>query len=340
MAVRVGVIGTGNMGADHARTLHRFVSGAEVTLVADVDRARAESVAAALPGARATDDPYGLVGDPDVDAVVIASHDSTHADFTLAAVQAGKPVMSEKPLAPTVEECLGVIEAEAKAVGSGDPGLVSVGFMRRFDPGYTQLKAAIQAGRIGRPVLVHCVSRGVASYPGTTSEMSPTQSAIHEFDAIPWLLESEIVEVSWHAPRRSSLVGEELQDPQVTLFRTADGVLTTLEVFLNARYGYDIRCEVVGETGAVSLAEPVRLVTDHDGRHSTAYPPDWRPRFAEAYRLELEAWVDAIREGASSSLASAREGLAATVVAEAAIESMRQGAPVAVRVPDVPASGT
>jgi myo-inositol 2-dehydrogenase/D-chiro-inositol 1-dehydrogenase len=322
VSVRVGVIGTGIMGADHARTLHRYVSGADVTLVADLDLARAQSVAESVgAGARAVDDPYALIDDSDVDVVVIASHDSTHAEFALAAVDAGKPVMCEKPLAPSVSECARVVEAEAKTGRT----LVSVGFMRRFDPGYVELRSAIRARSFGDPVVVHCVSRGVSSGPGTTSEMSVTQSAIHEFDIVPWLLGSPIVEVSWHAARKTSQADEQLRDPQVMLLRTADGVLTTVEVFLNARYGYDIRCEVVGEAGAVSIAEPVRLVTDLDLRHATAYARDWRPRFAEAYRLELQSWIDAIAGGGASTLASAQDGLVATAVAEAVIESMHDG---------------
>ncbi|MGW5462813.1 Gfo/Idh/MocA family protein [Streptomyces sp. NPDC003996] len=90
--VRIGVIGAGNMGADHVNTLHRWVSGAEVVSVADVDGERAASIAA-VAGARATGDAHALIADPDADAVVIASHDTTHADLAVAAVRAGKPVM-------------------------------------------------------------------------------------------------------------------------------------------------------------------------------------------------------------------------------------------------------
>jgi myo-inositol 2-dehydrogenase/D-chiro-inositol 1-dehydrogenase len=86
---RIGVVGAGNRGADHVTTLHRHVSGA-VALVADIDRERAASAAGTVPGTRATDDPYVLIADPDVDAVVMASHDTTHADPSVAAVRAGK----------------------------------------------------------------------------------------------------------------------------------------------------------------------------------------------------------------------------------------------------------
>lgn len=97
MSTRVGIIGTGIMGADHAQILQRFVSGAELVLVADNDLNRVERVASQL-GCRATSDPLALIDDADVDAVLVASHDSTHAEFLLASVRAGKPVLCEKPL--------------------------------------------------------------------------------------------------------------------------------------------------------------------------------------------------------------------------------------------------
>jgi myo-inositol 2-dehydrogenase / D-chiro-inositol 1-dehydrogenase len=319
MTVRVGVVGAGIMGADHVNTLHRYVRGAAVSMIADVDPGRAQAAGAGVPEVRVTEDAFALIDDPSVDAVVIASHDSTHADLTLAVIRAGKPVMCEKPLAPTVDECRRVAQAESAS-------LVSVGFMRRFDPAYVELKAALQAGACGAPLLLHCVSRGVTAGPGATSETSIVGSAIHEFDVVPWLLGAPITAVSWHPPRSAPEVTG-MQDPQLMLLRTADGVLTTVEVFLNARYGYDIRCEVVGERGTVALTNPTRVVSDTDLRRSTGYPADWRPRFADAYRLELQAWIDAIVAGARSPLPTAQDGLAAVAVAQAVIASMnRSGA--------------
>jgi myo-inositol 2-dehydrogenase/D-chiro-inositol 1-dehydrogenase len=329
MAVRVGVIGAGIMGADHVTTLHRYVAGATVSMIADVDPSRAQATGAGVPEIRVTEDAFALIDDPSVDAVVIASHDATHADLTIAAIRAGKPVMCEKPLAPTVDECSRVVEAESAAVG-GTP-LVSVGFMRRFDPAYSELKSALRAGACGTPLLLHCVSRGVSSGPGSTSETSVVGSAIHEFDVVPWLLDAPITEVSWHAPRSAPEVTG-LQDPQLILLRTADGVLTTVEVFLNARYGYDIRCEIVGDAGTLALTNPTRVVADTDLARSTSYPADWRPRFADAYRLELQAWIDAIVADERSPLPTAQDGLTAVAVAEAVIASMkRAGAVTAVK---------
>ena len=328
MTVRIGIIGAGNMGADHAHTLQRFVSGASVALLADVDGARAAAVAAEL-GCRSTDDAGALVGDAEVDAVLVASHDATHAAFVRACVAAGKPVLCEKPLDPTLDGSAALV-----ADLGADAALVSLGFMRRFDPGYTALRAAVEARTMGAPVLLHSTGRGVSSAPGSTSASSITNSAVHDLDIVPWLLGSPVVEVSWHAPR-SATGDAALQDPQLILLRTADGVLSTVETFLNARYGYDVRCEVVGESGTASLAEPVRLVQDGGLQRASGYAADWRPRFAEAYRLELQAWVDALTRGSASPLAGARDGLAASAVADAVITSMhRGGATVPVAVPE------
>jgi myo-inositol 2-dehydrogenase/D-chiro-inositol 1-dehydrogenase len=329
MAVRVGVIGAGIMGADHVNTLHRYVSGATVSMIADVDPRRAEGAAAGVPDVRVTADGFALIDDPSVGAVVIASHDATHADLCVAAIRAAKPVMCEKPLALTVDECLHVVHAEA----AGGAPLVSVGFMRRFDPAYRELKTALSSGDCGTPLLLHCVSRGVSSAPGATSETSIIGSAIHEFDVVPWLLDTPITEVSWHAPRSAPEVTG-MQDPQLILLRTADGVLTTVDTFLNAGYGYDIRCEVVGDRGTAALTNPTRVVTDAGLRRSTDYAADWRPRFADAYRLELQAWIDAIVVGERSPLPTARDGLTAVAVAEAVMVSMnRAGAWTTVRTP-------
>ena len=320
MSVRIGVIGTGNMGADHIRNLQRFVAGARVTVVADYNRATAEAVAAES-GARVAADGDALIADDEVDAVIIASHDSTHYAYALAAVAAGKPTLCEKPLAPTLAECEEIVAAEAAAGGN----LLSLGFMRRFDPAHTELKAAIDAGVIGPVLRITGASRNVVSYPDTTSESIITNSVIHELDSIPWLLGSPVASVAWLAGRATSKVPVGVADPSLTLLRTADGVLTSVDMYVNAEYGYDLRTEVLGEKGALSLTDPALLAVDLGRNRSTGYPLDWRPRFADAYRLELGAWVASVAAGAPSPLATAADGLAASRVAAAVMTSMHEG---------------
>lgn len=321
--VRIGVIGTGIMGTDHARILHRDVPGADVVMLADIDEQRARALAEEFPGCTVSTDPSMLISSPEVDAVVIASSDQTHAEYVLGCLDARKPVLCEKPLAPTAAECATLVEAE-RAIAEAGPSLVSLGFMRRFDVGYAEMKSRISSGALGTPLMVHSTGRGVSA-PEGTNELTITGSAIHDLDVIPWLLDSPVTEVSWLAPRQSPNVTDR-QDPQFLLVRTADGVLSTVDIFLNATYGYDIRCEVVGSNATVALAEPVDLVTDAALGRTTSYAADWRPRFADAYRRQDRAWIESLTSGIPSpSLATASDGLIAALVAEAAITSMRAG---------------
>jgi myo-inositol 2-dehydrogenase / D-chiro-inositol 1-dehydrogenase len=317
------------MGADHARKLARVVSGSELVAVTDFD-ARVAGVVAGELGARVHGDGVELIDDPTVDAVVVATRDDTHTDLVLAALRAGKPVMCEKPLAPTADQCREVVTAQAALKSPVD--LVTVGFMRRFDPPYVALRERVLGGELGAPLITHCVSRTVRTYPGGDSASSITQSAIHELDIVPWLLDSPIVEVSWQHGR-SSANSAGRQDPQFYLMRTASDVLVTVELFLNAHYGYDTRCEVVMEAGTSALTLPTHIVTDAERRRAVDYPADWIPRYSDAYRIELQEWIDSITQGRPSTLATAGDGLRASLVADALVESMRTNGEW-VKVPD------
>ncbi len=300
MSLAVGVIGAGMMGAAHVRCLATSVEGAHVAAVSDVDRARAEAAAADGAGARVIDDPLALI--EAVDAVVVASFDTTHEAFVLACIEAGKPVLCEKPLATTAEACLRVIDAEVAA----GRRLVSLGFMRRFDPAYGEIKDGLHNGGVGEVLLVHCAHRNAAAPPIYTSEMLITSSLVHEIDVTRWLLGEEIVAATMRAPRSTTRAPDGLRDPQLALLETASGVLIDVEVFVNAQYGYDIRCELVGETGTLRLGEQVA--------------PDFRARFATAYRRELECWVQGLEDGPS-----AWDGYAANAVADACLASLASG---------------
>jgi myo-inositol 2-dehydrogenase/D-chiro-inositol 1-dehydrogenase len=329
MSIRVGVIGAGVMGSDHARNIARHTAGGTVAAVADVDAERATALAAEVGGAATFDDARDLIAAPDVDAVVVASHDSTHVEFVVAGIDAGKPVFCEKPLALDLDDCAAIVQAEWRA----GRRLVSVGFSRRFDPANTALKAALDAGEIGRPLLVHAVHRNVSNDPAGDSAATVLNSAIHELDQTPWLLGSPVVEVGWQAPASTSLLPQR-QDPQLISLRTANGVLTSVEVFVNAVYGYDVRLEVVGETGTLGYGEPALVVRNQGLARSAAYPADWRPRYAAAYRIEMQAWLDSIASGRyDESLATAADGYRATAVAHAVIAAMNSGSTTAVDSP-------
>jgi myo-inositol 2-dehydrogenase / D-chiro-inositol 1-dehydrogenase len=306
VTLRVGIIGTGVMGADHARTLRDVVSGATVEAVSDADRSRAASV-----GVRVVNDPIALIKDPDIDAVLIASSDATHEEFVLACLAAGKPALCEKPLAPDVAGCQRIVAAEAQL----GRRLISVGFMRRYDPGYVALKRTLDAGDLGAPLLLHCVHRNVSAPDWFAGDMVITNSAGHEIDITRWLF-GEIASVTVHRPRASAARA----DPVLLVFETISGVVVDAEVFVNAGYGYDVHCELVGQHDRATASGPVTA--------------DWRDRFADAYRLELTDWVEGVRAGEARG-ASAWDGYVASAVARACVTAPATGR-VAVEVPPKP----
>ncbi len=299
----VGVIGAGLMGSIHARLLAEHVPGARLTAVFDPDHAAAARLNA--PAVHA--DGFALIADPAVEAVVIASPVATHEPYALACIEAGLPVLCEKPLTATADAARRIVEADRGR------DLVTVGFMRRHDPAYLELKAQVDAGAIGRPLLVHCAHRNPFVHPFFDSAMVITDSAVHEADITRWLLGEAITAVDVRTPRPTSRARAGLRDPQLLLFTTESGVLVDVEAFVTAGYGYDIRCEVVGEDGTLAL--PPAIATGFEARFETAY------------RDELRAWLsgDGARAGASAA-----DGLAAAAVCEAGVRSLTEGRSVAV----------
>lgn len=319
MSIGVGIIGAGIMGADHARIIAGQVAGAHLAAVCDADAARANAVARETGATRVITDPYALIGDPEIGAVLIASPDATHADYTVACIKAGKPVLCEKPLAPTAAEGLRVIEAELSAGKRS----VQLGFMRRFDPGYTETRALIDSRRFGAALAVHCVHRNQSAPPHFNEAAAIVNSCVHEVDISRFLLSAELVSVQILRARRSSLA--HFHDPLLVIFETSDGQLVDVELFLNAQYGYEVRGEVVCETGTIAFGPANATDTRHSGFAGTGIAADWRPRFAAAYRIQNQAWIESIRSGKPSG-ASAWDGYVATTVTDAGVKALGSGA--------------
>lgn len=332
MSVRVGVIGVGSMGQDHVRRLSRAVSGARVVAVADVDLARAQAVARGVAGARAVPSGEEVIEAEDVDGVLVASWGGTHESYVLAAIAAGKPALCEKPLAPEVDACLRIVDAEVAA----GRRLVQVGFMRRYDPAYLALKESLAAGDLGVPLMVHCRHRNREVPPHYAGGMPITDTAVHEIDVVRWLLEDEIVAARVLKPRKTSRAKADLQDPLLVLLEMGSGAIVDVEVFVNLPYGYDIRCEVVCELGTVALGEEEPLVVRKDGTRSVGAPEDYRERFRGAYDRELQAWVDGVAAGQVGG-PSAWDGYAATAVADACLAALERGERIGVRMQQRPA---
>jgi myo-inositol 2-dehydrogenase/D-chiro-inositol 1-dehydrogenase len=340
--LRVGIIGVGTMGADHAERIARRISRARLVAVSDADRARAWQVAGRFEGVRAIPEPLDLVADPDVDAVLIASPGSVHEEQLLACLERGVPVLCEKPLTMDTESALRVLEAER----AGGRPLVQVGFMRRFDPEYAQLKEMLDSGRFGRTLLLHNTHRNKEVPDSFRSEMIVRDSLVHEVDVARFVFGEEVAEITVYSPTPTSVAADGVADPQVSVFRMTGGALVTNEVFVNNQVGYEVRCEAVAEGGTIiagrAWAGIYRTVGDQDGGYwGGLLAPDFRERFERAYDLEVQAWVDSALRGEVVG-ATSWDGYAATAVCSAGLASLASGQPVRVELAlaDSPGSQT
>lgn len=165
----IGVLGAGgNIGHTHSQNIATYVDGARLAAVYDLNTERAEEVAKTY-GAKVMASAEELIASPEIDAVVIASWDGTHADLAVKCIEAGKPVFCEKPLATTLEDAKKVVEAE-KASGKR---LLQIGFMRRFDPGLHQDEEDPRLWRAG------CSADGALHQPYPQPSEEPHHRAAH-----------------------------------------------------------------------------------------------------------------------------------------------------------------
>lgn len=316
MSVKVGIVGAGVMGADHARILRRGIAGADLVAIQDTDGARARQLAAECGVGLVFDTAVQLIADPAVDAVLIASPDATHAPLAVACIERGKPILCEKPLASTLDEGRAVVAAEIR----GGKRLLQVGYMRRFDPGYQAMKRSLADGKLGVPLFLHCVHRNAVAPGYMTSELVIANSTVHEIDVARYLLDEDFVAATVISPRATRRAAT--RQPQFVVLETTSGVVVDVEAFLDAQYGYDVRAELVCEDGTVALAPNPPVAIRRDGRDGFGLDPDWRGRFAVAYREQMQAWIASIRTGCPAG-SSAWDGYVPSVTAEACLEALR-----------------
>jgi len=329
--LRIAVLGVGMMGADHVARITSRISGAQVAVVNDYLPEKAAEVAAAVPGARVANDPLDAIAADDVDAILLATPGPTHEKQLLACLERGKPVLCEKPLTTDSTSSLEVVRQEAAL---GTP-LIQVGFMRRFDPEYQQLKALIDGGELGQPLVMHCAHRNPTVPPGFDSAMVIKDSLVHEVDVTRFLLGEEIASVQIIKPMSNRDAPRGLQDPQIAIFQTVSGRHVDVEVFVTTGVAYEVRTEVVGELGSATIGLDIGLVRKSaPGTWGGRITPGFRERFGTAYDIEIQRWVDAVRSGVNVDGPTAWDGYAAAAVCEAGVRSLETGERVDVELAD------
>jgi len=317
------------MGRIHAETLPSL-PGVTVVAVADPLEEARQAALQASGALRAYVDPAEAIADPEVDAVVIATPTPSHAPLVEAAVRAGKATFCEKPVAESLERALALTRTVRD---SGVP--FQIGFQRRFDPAYAEMRDRIERGDVGTIDQFRSVGRDPAPPPLAYLRVSGGiffDQALHEFDLARFLV-GEVAEVSaWGAVRVDEEIGAMGDaDTTVSMLRFRSGALGVIENSRRAVYGYDIRTEVFGSAGKLVADAVPRTPLWRYGQEgvSADHYTFFTDRFREAARLELRAFTASLREGRAPA-PGVDDALQAMLIAQAATRSFRSGAPAAV----------
>lgn len=325
--MRIGLIGTGRIGAFHAATLAALPAVTGV-VVHDADAGSARTVADRI-GGEVAGDLDGLLR-AGLDGVVVAAPTAAHAGLVLAAARAGLPAFCEKPVAGTLAETDAVLAAVEAA---GVP--LHIGFQRRFDAGYRAVRQAVADGRIGwTHTLRACTADAAPPPPGYVPGSGGIfrDCSVHDYDIVRWVTGREVVEVYATGSNRGAeffaAAGD--VDTAVTVLTLDDGTLATCSATRYNGAGYDVRLEVCGSAGTVvaGLTEGAPLVS----AEGAAWPsgpayPGFMERFRDAYRAELAAFAEVVA-GTRPSPCTGGDARAALAVAEAAALSRALARPV------------
>lgn len=302
--IRIGLVGLGRLGEQHAINVATKIRGAELTALCDLNAEKLAEVAGRLGVGKQYSDFDEMCANPDIDAVVLASPSGLHTRQIEAALSRGKHVFTEKPLGVTVEECLDAEKAVAR-----HPDLVfMLGFMRRFDPSYRYAREKVAAGEIGRVILFRSYSQDPEKFIDGAIAFAPHSGgqfldmAVHDIDLARWFVGSEPEEV-W-------AIGGCYAHPEFGKYNDGDNVSCLMKFsdqtmgFLfagrTAPHGYNVETEIIGTKGILRIASVPQKnlveVLDAGGVRREC-SQNFLERFDESYVAEVQEFVDCIREG-------------------------------------------
>ncbi len=301
--IRVCLVGAGRVSQVHANSLVRYVPNAKLVALVDVEagalnetgdefgiEARFESLEAALDRI-------------EFEAVVITTPTFTHHALTLLAAQAGKHILLEKPMALTLAECDEMIEAvEHHGV------LIQLGFMRRFDAEFAAAAERIQAGEIGRPMMIKSLTHGPGLPPPWARDLRTSNGMLaevnsHDWDCVRWLMGSNpqrvYTEVANFKGEARGVDTPNFYDNVLVNIRFESGGLGSISGICPCGYGYDARVEIVGERGIMQIGElrgqAVIVCTSREQGLITPIYRTWPERFAWGYIREMEHFINCIQ---------------------------------------------
>lgn len=327
--IKVGSIGLGRLGYEHANNIANRVPGAELTAICDMDEARVKAVAEELDVAYTYVDFAEMCANPELDAIVIVSPSVFHAEHIKIALEAGKHVFCEKPLDTTVEKCL---DAE-KIVEAHPEQIFTLGFMRRFDKSYAQAKAKLDRGDIGRVVLIRSYTQdpitgieGVLAYAPQSGGQFLDMN-VHDADLCRWFTGGKI------KPEKVWAIGGCFEFEQYREWNDGDNVSAMIQfedetmafMFAGraAAHGSNVETEIIGtrgtlRIGSVGTDSMLEVLSEH-GVCRECYP-DFLARWHDAFIAEMTEFIDCIRENRKPEI-TVYDGTAASRIAYACKES-------------------
>ena len=318
----VGIIGAGRMGKIHATNLARDVANARLVAVSDVAEESAKKLAAESGATNVFSDYLRLVENREVEAVVIATPTMLKPQIVKFACEAGKHVFCERPIATNLHDAEQVVRSSLRS-----PAKFQVGYQRRFDPLHVKIKETVDSDEVGGIVLLRSNTRD--PLPNQAQWPDPKDSGgifvdtcSHDYDLVRWLCGSDVTRVEADGASRS----QPDQHTVITNLSLANGVVAQVDASRMSSYGYDVRVEVLGTKGAI-LTRPdgesgFRVLKG--SREDVATYAWYAERFREAYKLELEAFIECIGKDTETK-ATAQDGKAAVETAVAAKRSMLEG---------------
>ena len=302
--IKIGSVGLGRLGYEHACNIANLVPGAELTALCDVDAVRVKAVAAELNVPYTYTDVTEMVKNPELDAIVIVSPSMYHADHIKLALDAGKHVFCDKPLDTTIEKCK---QAE-RAVEAHPDKVFMLGFMRRFDDSYAEAKHRIENGEIGKVVLVRSYTQDPRTTIEGTLKFAPHSGGqfldmcVHDIDLIRWFTGSNIKKVWGLGGVFEFDLYRELNDADnaAAAVQCENGAMGFMFTNRTHGAGCNVETEIIGTHGTLRIANVGRKnllqIVDGNGAREEYYP-DFLGRWHQAYVNEIKEFVDCINEG-------------------------------------------
>ena len=302
--LKIGSVGLGRLGYEHAKNIANYVTGAELTAICDTDAARVAQVAEELNVPYTYTDVAEMVKNPELDAIVVVSPSMFHAEHIKLALDAGKHCFCDKPLDTTVEKC----KLAEKAVEAHPDKVFMLGFMRRFDDSYAEAKRRIDAGDIGKVVLVRSYTQDPRTTIEGTLKFAPHSGGqyldmcVHDLDLIRWFTGAEV--------KRVWAIGGVFEFDLYRELNDADNCCATVQLdngamgfmFTNRTHGAgcNVATEIIGTHGTLRIAnvgaKNLLQIVDGSGAREEYYP-DFLSRWHQAYINEIQEFVSCINEG-------------------------------------------